>query len=434
MSILFEHAGIITVGKEGNFTVLKDAYLGTDGKNIDYIGTAAPEKDYGVRKNYTGKLLLPGLINTHCHSPMTLLRGLGSDKPLHIWLTEYMFPTEDRLRPQDIRTGTELALLEMLSTGTTSFTDMYNFTDETVDVCVAAGIKANVCRPVQAFDPDEPYEKNFRAKEALDLYHRRNGDGDGRIKVDFSIHAEYTCSEHVARAFCEEAAQYGSRMHIHLSETEREHNECIKKYGKTPAEWFLDAGAFRMPACAAHCVFVTESDMDILLENGVSVMHNPSSNLKLGSGFAPIERMRQKGINVTLGTDGAASNNNLNMFEELHLASVIHNGFMRNAEVMRPDYTLRMATVNGAKLQQRLDTGVLLEGKRADIIAVDMDKPHLYPSPDDLATLCYSAQGSDVCMTMVDGSILYENGEYLTLDRERILASARESCRYLYGK
>lgn len=433
MRTLFEHADIVTVDEKENLVVLKDAFLGVDGKLIDYVGNARPAGVYDTVKNYSGKTLLPGLINTHCHSPMTLLRGLGSDKPLHIWLTEYMFPTEDRLRAQDIRTGTELALLEMVSTGTTSFTDMYNFTDETVDACIAAGVKANVCRPVQAFDPSEPYEKNFRAKEAFDLFKRRNGDGDGLIKVDFSIHAEYTCSEHVARAFCEEALPYGSRMHIHLSETEREHNNCIAKYGKTPAEWFRDAGAFRMPACAAHCVWLTESDMAILRDNGVSVMHNPSSNMKLGSGFAPVEKMRAYGINVALGTDGAASNNNLNMFEELHLASVIHNGYQKNAEVMNPSYTLLMATLNGAKLQQRPETGALLPGKRADIIAVDMDKPHLYPNPDTLATLCYSAQGSDVCLTMADGRVLYENGEFLTLDRERILAAAKDSCRYLYG-
>lgn len=433
MKTLFTNAGILTLSETGAWNVLKNACLAVDGDRISYIGTARPEGSFDRVLDYSHKLLMPGLINTHCHSPMTLLRGLGSDKPLRVWLFDYMFPTEDKLRPEDITAGTYLALLEMLSTGTTSFTDMYYITDMTADACLEAGIKANLCRALQCFDPAETLKTSTRAQEAFSLFERRNGDGDGRILIDFSIHAEYTCTESMVRSFCEAIADKPSGMHIHLSETKSEHDECIKKYGKTPAAWFRDLGAFTLPAAAAHCVWVSDADIDILKENGVSVMHNPSSNMKLGSGFAPVEKMRAKGVNLTLGTDGAASNNNLNMFEELHLASVIHNGHLLDAEVMPPAYTLQMATVNGARLQRRPDTGVLREGYKADIIAVDTDKPHLFPDPDTLATLCYSAQGSDVCMTMVDGRVLYENGEYLTLDKERIMHMAAETCKYLYG-
>ena len=433
MKTLYTGADILTMTADGAWEVIKNGFFGVADDTIDYVGAARPEAVYDTEKKLPHRLLMPGLINTHCHAPMTLLRGLGSDKPLDIWLREYMFPTEDRLRRRDIAAGTDLALLEMLSTGTTSFTDMYYMTDATIDACLAAGIKANLCRPVQCFDPAEPYEKNQRAKEAVDLFRRRNGDGNGQILIDFCIHAEYTCTEAVVRGFSEEIQNYPSGMHIHLSETLSEHEACIQKYGKTPARWFYDCGAFRLPACAAHCVAVTREDMELLRDAGVSVMHNPTSNMKLGSGFAPVEEMRRTGINLCLGTDGAASNNNLNMFEEIHLASVIHNGYMRNAEVMRPDFVLRMATVNGAKLQRRTDTGMLRPGYKADFIAIDMDKPHLYPNPDTPATLCYSVQGSDVCLTAVNGKILYENGEFLTVDRERALFEARESCRYLYG-
>ena len=433
MKTLFTNTTVLSLTEAGEWNVIKNAYLAVDDDRIGYIGTERPEGTFDRVLDYTNKLLMPGLINTHCHAPMTLLRGLGSDKPLQVWLFDYMFPTEDRLRPEDIAAGSYLALLEMLSTGTTSFTDMYYITDMTADACVEAGIRANLCRPVQCFDPDETLDKSTRAKEAFSLFERRNGDGNGRILIDFSIHAEYTCTERIVGSFCEAIAGYKSGMHIHLSETKSEQEQCIARYGKTPAAWFRDLGAFTLPAAAAHCVWVSDADIDILQQNGVSVMHNPSSNMKLGSGFAPVEKMRKKGVNLCLGTDGAASNNNLNMFEELHLASVIHNGHMLDAEVMPPAYTLKMATVNGARLQRRPDTGVLREGFKADIIAVDTDKPHLYPNPDPLAALCYSAQGSDVCMTMVDGKILYENGEFLTLDRDKIMHMAKESCRYLYG-
>lgn len=433
MKTLFTGADILTL-VDGKLTVIRNGYLGVDGDRIDYVGSVRPIEPYDTARVFTGKMLIPGLINTHCHAPMTLLRGQGSDEPLDIWLTQYMFPTEDKLRPEDIRSGSKLAILEMLSTGTTSFTDMYYINDETIDACLEAGIRANIARPVQEFDPSAQYENNHRAKESFDLFRRRNGDGNGLIKIDFSIHAEYTCTEAAARGYCEEAKSLGASMHVHCSETKKEHEESIIRRGMTPARWFESVGAFDMPAYAAHCVWVTDDDMQIFKNHNVSVMHNPTSNMKLGSGFAPIEKMHSLGINVTLGTDGAASNNNLNMFEELHLASIIHNGYLVDAVVMKPEYTLMMATLNGAKLQGRNDTGALLPGYKADIVAIDMDKPHLYPNPDPLASLCYSVQGSDVCMTMVDGRVLYENGEFKTLDRERIMREAKRSCEYLYGK
>lgn len=190
-------------------------------------------------------------------------------------------------------------------------------------------------------------------------------------------------------------------------------------------------GFFNVPCYAAHCVWVTEDDMDLMKEKDVSVVHNPSSNMKLGSGFAPIPRMVEKGLNLALGTDGSASNNNLNMFEELHLASIIHNGYTGDPTIMKPETTIKMATVNGSILQGRPDTGALEKGKKADIIALNLDAPHLVPDYDTLALVTYSAQGSDVCMTMVDGRILYEDGQYLTMDRERVFHDYRKSCEYL---
>ncbi len=431
MKILFEHADILIT--EGNgFSELKNAYLAVEGKKITYIGTERPEGHYDEVKDYSSKLLMPGLINTHCHAAMVMLRGLGSDLPLQEWLFEKMMPVEDRFDAKTIKAATYLALLEMISTGTVSFSDMYFFCPATAEACIEAGIKANICRPLQSFDPADKYETLYRKLEADELFRDYNGAEDGRILIDDSIHAEYTCREDFVRQHALTAKARGTRMHIHLSETKKEHDECIQKFGKTPARWFADLGTFDIPAFAAHCVWITDEDIALLAEKGVSVVHNPSSNMKLGSGFAPIVKMQKAGINITLGTDGAASNNNLNMFEELHIASIIHKGYMLDSTVTKCSETLRMATINGAKLQGRPNTGALKVGNAADIIAIDLDKPHLFPNNDTVGLICYSAQGSDVCMNMVDGKILYENGEFLTLDREKIMHDAREAQKILY--
>ena len=431
MKTLFEHADIL-ITEENGFSELKNAYLGVDGKKIDYIGKEPPTAKYDAVRDFSNKLLMPGLINTHCHAAMVMLRGLGSDLPLQEWLFEKMMPVEDRFTAESIRAASELALLEMISTGTTSFCDMYFINESTVLPCLESGIKANICRPMQSFDPADKYETMTRKLEADTLFNEYNGAGEGRILIDDSIHAEYTCYEAIVRAHAETAKKRGTRMHIHLSETKKEHEECIQKYGKTPARWFADLGIFDVPAYAAHCVWVSDEDIALMAEKGVSVMHNPSSNMKLGSGFAPIVKMMNAGINVTLGTDGAASNNNLNMFEEMHIASIIHKGYMLDSTVVKCSDTLRMATLNGAKLQGRPDTGALKVGNAADIIAIDLDKPHLFPNNDTVGLLCYSAQGSDVCMTMVDGKVLYENGEFLTMDREKVMFDARAAQKMLY--
>ena len=430
MRTLFEHADILITEDDG-FSVLKDAYLGVNGKRIDYIGKEKPAAAYDRNRDFSNKLLMPGLINTHCHAAMVMLRGLGTDLPLQEWLFDHMMPVEDRFTAPTIRAASELALLEMIATGTTSFSDMYFICGSTILPCIDAGIKANIARPIQSFDPDDVYETMFRKLEGDELFAKYNGAADGRILIDDSIHAEYTCRADIVNAHSLVAKERGTRMHVHLSETKKEHVECIQKYGKTPAQWFADLGAFDMPAFAAHCVWVSDEDIALLAEKSVSVVHNPSSNMKLGSGFAPITKMMNAGINVTLGTDGAASNNNLNMFEELHIASIIHKGYALDPTIMKCKDTLRMATINGAKLQGRPDTGALKVGNCADIIAIDLDKPHLFPNSDTLALLCYSVQGSDVCMNMVDGNVLYENGEYLTIDREKVMYNARAAANLL---
>ena len=432
MKILFKDCSIIA-GEE--FREIKNGFLGVDDSRICWLSETAPQdtKTYDCVKSMTGKVLFPGLYNTHSHSAMTLLRGAGSDLPLKEWLFDTIFPLEDRLNPEFAKTGTQLAILEMLASGTVSFSDMYYMCEASIEAAAESGIKMNTARCIQALDPDEKYEDSYRARESIGLFRNYHGSCGGRILVDFAIHGEYTTSENVARKYSEKCAEYGGRMHIHLSETRSEHEDCIRRHGMTPAEWFRSIGTFASPTAAAHCVWCTDNDFRILKEYGVFPVHNPTSNMKLGSGFAPVPKMIRSGLTVGLGTDSAASNNNLNLMEEIHSASVLHNGISLDATIMDPRTVLKMATVNGAVIQGRPDCGFLAVGRHADIIAFDLNRPHLMPAPGILPLLCYAAQGSDVCMTMVDGRILYENGEYLTLDKERVFHDVKKAAEKLYG-
>jgi 5-methylthioadenosine/S-adenosylhomocysteine deaminase len=363
---------------------------------------------------------MTGLYNLHTHTPMTLLRGLGSNLPLDRWLHEAMFPVEARLTPADISAGSRLAMMEMLASGVVSFSDMYDMTPVTADEVIKAGMKANLNRPILGFDPDETYQASTRRIESLDFYDQYNGAGGGRIIADFAIHAEYTSYEHLVKPYAADCLRRSARMHLHLSETVKEHEACKARYGKTPTRWFLDLGVLDNPVTAAHCVTVESADIDILVRQGVTCVHNPTSNMKLGCGFMPLQTMLERGINVAIGTDGAASNNNLNLFEEIHLASLIHKGFAGDPTLIRPDELLKMATLNGARGQGRADCGELAVGRKADLIAIDLGRPHLMPVHDLAALLVYSAQGADVVMTMVDGSILYDHGTFTTIDMDEL--------------
>lgn len=432
MRTLLKGADIL-LRKENGYETLHGAYLGVDEAKIDYIGEEKPEKAYDLEKDMSGRLLAPGLINCHSHIAMTLMRGIGSGLPLQDWLFKAIFPIEDKLVREDIAAASRFALIEMIAGGTTSFSDMYFFPEETVWAVEEAGIKANLNRCVQCFDENQTVEQNTQIPQSVELFEKYHNAENGRIRIDFSIHAEYTCKPHIVRAYSELCKAHGGRMHIHLSETQREVDECIARYGKSPVAWFEELGTLDSPTAAAHCVAVSDEDIAILKRHGVNVIHNPTSNLKLGSGFAPVRKLMDAGVNLALGTDGAASNNNLDMFEEMHLADIMPCGYRHDPTEVSSAEVLDMAMVNGARLQGRDDTGVLAVGKKADIIALDLDKPHLYPNFDTPALLTCAAHSSDVVLTMVDGKILYENGEYKTLDREKVFYEARAAVKRLYA-
>lgn len=430
MKTLLKHADILLC-QEGKWGVLPNGFLGIDGDTICYIGAEKPREAYETEKEMGGHLLMPGLYNLHTHSSMVLLRGLGSDLPLQRWLEEAMFPIEAKMTQADIDVGSRLAMMELLACGVVSFTDMYDFPQITAARVEEVGMKANLSRPILSFDENESYEQNFRVAESVAFYNEWNGRANGRIVVDFSIHAEYTSHPAIVQRYGQACKEAGARMHLHLSETAKEHQECKARNGKTPARYFYDLGVLDNPTIAAHCVMVEPEDIEILREKGVTAVHNPSSNMKLGSGFMPITEMLQSGVRVALGTDGAASNNNLNMMEEMHLAAVIHNGYRQDATIVPPSQLLTMITANGAAGQGRAGCGALAVGNKADIVAIDLSAPHLMPRHDTPALLVYSAQGADVAMTMVDGKVLYEKGEFKTIDAERVKYDVQEAVKRL---
>lgn len=414
--MLFKNITVI----DENYEVIKNANVIVEGNKITYVGSSLPEDYKGEVYDGKNKVAMPGFINTHCHVPMTLLRGYGEGLSLNRWLNEKIFPFEAFLTDEDSYYGSLLGISEMIKSGVVSFTDMYTHPMSIAKAVYEAGIKANISYGYVDVKGNEDYFKGTAYKETEDLINYIKGlDGD-RIKADMSIHAVYSSSEKMVKQISDYCNSTSMNMHIHLSETEIEQNECKKKYGMTPAEYFLKCGTFKSKTTAAHCVWLEGDDFDILKENGVTVSHCPSSNLKLGSGLAPVKAMLENGVNVSIGTDGAASNNNLNMLEEVNLTALLHKGINRDPLCLNQKEIINMSCLNGAKSQGREDCGVIKAGNKADIVIYDFDKPHMQPVFDVIANILYSAQSEDICLSMIDGKIVYKDGVFTTIDMEKV--------------
>ena len=373
-----------------------------------------------------GNLLIPAFYNAHCHAAMTLFRGYGEDLPLHRWLNEKIFPAEELLTRKSVYVATKWAIAEMLRRGIASFSDMYMFEDAVADAVLESGIKANLARSLVSFDPTVDPKTDSRLAEAIALAKEYHMAADGALKIDFSLHAEYTNLPHYCAYVGRYAKEHGLLMQLHLSETEEEHEACIKRHGKTPSAFFADLGVFDTPTSAAHCVWLSEEDIAILAEKGVTAVHNPVSNLKLGSGVMQLRKLLDAGVNVALGTDGVASNNRLDVLREMQTAAILHKGISRDPACLVASELLPLATENGARAQGREDCGRLAIGARADLTLIDRHSIHNLPTYDDHAMLAYSVESADVRMTMVDGRILYRNGEYTSIDEERLRRESQE--------
>lgn len=395
---------------------------------ITYLGTEAPQQlTEGVEKMDGSKLaFLPGLINTHGHAAMSLLRGYSDDQKLQVWLEEKMWPMEGKYVDQDTRAGSALAIVEMLRSGTTSFVDMYDRMDQVAQMVEQSGMRGCLTRGVIGLCPSDV--QDAKLAEAIAFARDWNGKAEGRITTMISPHAPYTCPPDYIERFVQAAHDYNLPLHTHMSETIAEVEQNVRDYGLRPVEHLDRLGFFSRPALVAHAVHLNDTEIGLLAAKGVSVSHNPVSNLKLASGIARVPELLRAGITVSLGTDSVASNNNLDLFEEIRFAALLHKGVSGDPTAVPALEALKMGTVYGARaIWQQEDIGSLQEGKKADFIAIDIEQPHFYPKTDIVSHLVYSGSGRDVKHVWVDGHQVVRNGECTLLDEEKIRYEAQAS-------
>jgi 5-methylthioadenosine/S-adenosylhomocysteine deaminase len=372
------------------------------------------------------RLVMPGFVNCHGHTAMTLVRGVGGGLPLQRWLEEAIFPIEAKMTEEDVRAGADWGVMEMLSGGTCAVADMYDFPSQMGSALRQFGMKGRICRVGLSFVPG-------RLEDCVQFTKEWNGRAQCEKNVDvlsdISIHSEYLTDENFCRRLSQANAELKRPLHVHVSETRKEHEECIARHGKTPIAYLSSTGLLDNGGYAAHCVWCTDDDFKIMAEKGISLVHNPTSNMKLGSGLSRVARAMELGVNVALGTDGCASNDNLDMFEEMHVASLIHKGFSLDPTVLSAWDIIEMATVNGARALGLEDSGEISIGKAADLAVINLDAFHLVPTIDIPNLLVNSCGAEDVAMTLINCKVVYEKtssgplfngGKGFLQERERI--------------
>ena len=430
MSILIKNAYIITMDENGAAEIPIGRLLIQD----NLIALIEDDSDGGSGKiladkviDAGGAILMPGLSNTHTHLGMTLLRGYADDTALQDWLEKHIWPAEANLKAEDVYCGALLGCLEMIRSGTTAFCDMYFFMDETAKAVEKAGLRGCLSYGMIEFGDEEKGDKELAVNQKF--VSDWQGKANGRITTMYGPHAPNTCSQSFIARAKEAAEKDGVGVHIHVLETEAELNHMKENFGVCSVH-HLDAVDFwntsEVPVLAAHCVWMSDGDIKLFAEKGVTISHNPISNMKLASGIAPIQKMLDAGAAVALGTDGCASNNTLNLFEEMKTAALLQKVGTMNPTALPAKAVVEMATKNGGQVIDK-KTGVLKVGNKADLILVDLKKANATPVFDVYSHLVYAASGSDVKTVIVDGKILMEEYKILVLDEEKILADA-EKC------
>jgi len=408
---------IMAILPEGEKDTVKETSIYIEEDRIVAIGKAPT--DFVADKVIDGKdkLVIPGLINCHTHSYMAFMRNVADDLSFMDWLFGTIDPIEQQMTDEDTYWGACLAILEMMKSGTTCFNDMQMNIHQTTRAVKESGMRAVISRGLVGSGNDEAGQ--IRLAQA---YEERDAARDcDRLSFMLGPHAPYTCDDGFMRIVSEEAKKNDMRIHVHLSESVSEIEQIKEKYGCSPIEMANNNGLFDVPAIAAHCVQVDDKDIAILKEKGVSVVTNPASNMKLGNGFAPVDKMLEAGVNVCLGTDGAASNNSLNMFHEMSLLTLIHKGVNKTPQCVSAREGFRIATINGAKaLGLEKETGSIEVGKKADLAILNLNTPSLTPRNNLIAGLSYSANGSEVETVLIDGKITMENRKVLTMDEELV--------------
>ena len=408
--------------------LIKHGAVAVKGRRIAAVGQAAELlKKYRPRKTIDAgrALVMPGLINTHTHAAMAYFRGLADDLPLKDWLEKHIWPAEAKyVDPKFARGSSRLAILEMIKSGTTCFNDMYFFEEETAAVAEAAGIRAVLGEGILDFaTPSCDTAARALAKTAALA---RDYEKSELISAAFAPHSVYTCAAGILHKIMEEAARLDLPLHIHLSETKREVEECVLKHGSSPVAYADRLGLLSERTLIAHAVWVDDNDLEIIKARRSAISHNPKSNLKLASGIAPVKRMSEKGITLGLGTDGAGSNNTLDLFSEMRAAALIHKAAASDPTALPAIEVAGMATRGGARaLGKDREIGSLETGKFADLITINLEAPHLSPLYKPFSQLIYCAGAADVNDVIINGRVIMRNREVLTMDEERVLREAR---------
>jgi len=369
-------------------------------------------------------LVMPGLVNAHTHVAMTLLRGYADDKELDAWLREDIWPVEAELTAEDVRAGAELGLLEMVRSGTTAFADMYFHVPEIAAAVEEAGLRARLGHGVVTVGKDEA-DAREDLETGIDVAREFDGAADGRVRTAFMPHSLTTVGEEYLREYAAEARAAGVPIHYHANETVDEVEPIVDERGERPLEYARDCEMTGNSDFAAHGVHVDGAEIELLAETGTGVVHCPASNMKLASGMAPVQRLLDAGVRVGLGTDGAASNNDLDVFDEMRDAAMVGKLAADDASAVPAERVVEMATAAGADLLG-FDGGRIEAGANADLAVVDLDAAHLTPRHDLVSHLVYAARGSDVRHTVCDGDVLMRDGEVLSLDADAVRTRAEE--------
>lgn len=381
----------------------------------------------------SGKLVIPGLVNTHTHLSMTLMRGLADDMPLDTWLNDHIWPAEAELNGDYCYAGALLACAEMIKSGTTCFNDMYFFMDHVAKAVDESGMRGVLSHGMIDFG-DETKRKN-EFKETRRIIDKCHNSADGRIKVAYGPHSPYTCSKELLEEVKKEANKSGHRIHIHVSETQKEVSDSLESKGKRPFEYLSEIGFLGEEVTAAHAVWLSEDEISIIKNSQTKISHNPSSNMKLASGIAPVSKLLAEGACVSIGTDGTASNNNLDILEEMKITSLLQKVNTLDPSLLPAKEVYEMATINGAAaIGLEADIGTIEVGKKADLALLDIKTIRMTPFRNPMSHLVYSAQGGDVNTVICNGEVLMENKKLLTIDEAMVIEMAQNAAEEMLTK
>lgn len=412
---------------------LKKGSVLIENDKIAEIGKKIDSGDADEVLNGDGKLLMPGMVNTHTHISMTLMRGLADDLPLDIWWNDHILPVETNLTGEHCYAGALLGCIEMIKSGTTTFNDMYFYMDDVAMAVEEAGLRCLLSHGMIDLGDDEKRKNEF--KESIRIIKKCHDTAEGRIKVAFGPHTPYTCSQELLEGVRKEADRYGVKIHIHVAETQNEVKIVEENHGVRPFEYLDKIGFLRDDVIAAHAVWLQDEEIEIIKEHDVKLSHNPTSNMKLASGISPVNEMLKKGICVSLGTDGAASNNNLDMLEEMKTAALLQKVHNLDPTALPAEKVFEMATIDGATaLGLRDEIGSIEVGKKADLVLLDMKAPHLTPFRHPISHIVYSAKECDVNTVICNGEILMMDRELQTLDETEVIRIAENATEELLSK